>query len=895
MAIITLDLTQPIYIYNKEIGGVGEVYPLPSSTPYVSAPGSVSLRYPLDKDKLVPGKFIFKWSPSRGASLYNLEYSTDSNFVNNVVNVNEIKLASINEVSHEITEDKKLEENTKYFYRVSAKNLVGSKLSAVNEFTTLKTVVLPPTNIPSGTLVTQIKKLQPISLDYVDISVAINENKPSVDVGKYYEELIKNKDEIITFNNDLFKKIEIIIINLIYKGNDDYNNLKSDGSLFSLQNGNPYIGLYHFHARTKLFMVGSEHISNRHEKLTFKFPFKLDYSELSNLDTLREKLNINNTQLNKNIGDITIKFSTFLNFLVGLEKSLTMFYGFDNENKKNSIRALLEENLKLTKYRKEVNWESLISQFSINGLSQSALVDIYFSLFSNYRNLLDIISLSIPLGKYRIKSDINFTLLKTLKELILQLSSTTLTPSERLDIGLKAEFIRRKFYTVGLSTDVNGDLIGAEWRTNYFGNDKKTYYFDDEFISEIPEYASFFDFGDILLNSKGITKFKNLLSILLGTVEFSNIDKNDENFNFVVTCDFIINKFLKIYKDLQNKLENPNNEIYPLEYLTSNENIELFKKVLDGIDVFKSKLYEITQQKSQAFSDAKVKEKSIFVTIDDTQDRNKVIIDGLLSAIKEIEKTLKNIYVVASSLAKVSDTNYTDQKIIKYINEINKYKWYNDNDITAINASNEINISDNMLMFFDIVKKLDIINWPASKSITTEPEYYIAPEILYMNSEQSSPHNGEHRYLTLGIKIYIPPYGWQITDTVFGHMPIENQSTNTRQLVSNDFTGDIYTGTFGGTSSEKPAVNPDIREVLVGETTLAGEQLKVLRSPYVNYVTAPWGYRDKGNDFRPIIRQASNGKYSVSDFIILTCRKTSANGSYKEFKFLTILVYDQWR
>ena len=707
-----------------------------------------------------------------------------------------------------------------------------------------KLVVTPGSPGSSVGSSSEVSNIISLSLQNVDISDMIQRNKPNINIGKSYSSLISNKNNINELNKEIIKKIEIISINLIYFGNTDYNNLKVENNLFRLDDGKYYTGNYHFKKSDNKFMTESTHTKNS-EELTFIYLHSSEYSSIESLRNASNQLVQLNNQLNTGINTISFEMSKYLNFIVGFERSLFNFYGFNDETKKDSIKNLLDSNLSLQKYRGDVNWETLITKFDLAELSKNTIGNIYFDFYNNYKNLLNTILKSIP-----------------------------------------SEDTRKKF----ISTS-----------QKYSGGNNKLYMLDangkvEQLYNSINEsiYSTFFDFGVSILNSPGITKFKNLLSIISGTYDYdTTIDNLDENYAKVVAFDFSISKFLKVFKDLIDKQNNSSLEIYPLEYLisivkNSNPNKEsVYDIALRGFEQLNAKFKEVLSTGTENLNDTYKKELKVY------SELNKLSGSKLQFILEELEQTsglmlanFKNIYSIINSLKSATFYDEADVKIKEYIKKISDYKWYNDTELKNITY-----ISGNPIAMFDVVKKIDELNWPSSKFIKTAPEYYLAPMVLYTNV--TSPSRGEkRRHIRVDMSIYIPPFGIDITKIVFAAIrPAPDVLAKLKE--------DIYIWNEDGLGDGQDYVmaEPDGRSLYGGLNPTPNIYMKdtsgnnKISIPYIEYNSGLFEIHDvKAGDQRPIVNYGS-GRYIMGSYILIECKKS---GSSEKIKILTITDDIQW-
>lgn len=782
----------------------------------------------------------FEEATVRKAVIYNykLEYSSNgTTFKELYVGVD----ASFNHSGFDL---KRKSKDYKIYY--SIKPLFFNKLySQAGDATKIeinipKLVVTPGSPGSSAGSSSAASNIISLSLQNVDISDMIQRNKPNINIGESYSSLISNKNNINELNKEIIKKIEIISINLIYFGNTDYNNLKVENNLFMLDDGKYYIGNYHFKKSDNKFMTESTHMKDS-EELKFIYSYSSEYSSIESLRNASNQLVQLNNQLNTGINTISFEMSKYLNFIVGFERSLFNFYGFNDETKKDSIKNLLDSNLSLQKYRSEVNWETLITKFDLAELSKNTIGNIYFDFYNNYKNLLNIILKSIP-----------------------------------------SEDPRKKF----ISTS-----------QKYSGGNNKLYILDadgkvTELYNSINEsiYSTFFDFGASILNSPGTTKFKNLLSIISGTYDYDTaIDNLDENYAKVVAFDFSISKFLKVFKDLIDKQNNSSLEIYPLEYLISivkNSNPKqesVYDIALRGFEQLNAKFKEVLSTGTENLDDTYKKELKVY------SELNNLSGSKLQSILEELEEAsglmlanFKNIYSIINSLKSATFYDEADIKIKEYIKKISDYKWYNDTELKNITY-----ISGNPIAMFDVVKKIDELNWPSSKFIKTAPEYYLAPMVLYTNI--TSPSRGDkRRHIKVDMNIYIPPFGIDITKIVFGAIrPADDVLTKVKNDIFDNRGDDDYVIAEPDGRSLYGGVNPTPNIYM--KDTSGNNKISI---PYTEYSSGIFEIHDVGAGDQRAIVNYGTGRYVMGSYIRIECKKS---GSSDKINILTITDDIQWR
>jgi len=711
-------------------------------------------------------------------------------------------------------------------------------------FTTVSTVIGDV--VGGGTTVITQNSAPTVSkpyIQYVDVSAMIKQNTPKITVGDSYTELINNKNEVTTLNKEIIKKNEIVYVNLILKGDKDYSNLTSNSSIFTLD-GQPYNGSYHYMNSLKgtvvdgipqsPFRSGGTEDENSHElRFIYENP-RLDYSDPSVLSDINTQLTDMNSKLNANINTLSIQMSKQLNFLMGLEKTLDNFYGYNADTYNNSLKGLIESNLLLTKYQTEVNWVTLITQFNLSNLSTSALENIYANFYINYIQVLNMILISIPQTNFQES---------------LRITSVPYTNWE-LNKNWSDRTTTKYYQTIFNDFHMQNPSEG-KWPK-------------PQNPPQLP-WCSLFDFSEKILNNKTSTKVKNLLSVLLGTVD--TIDSKDINYNMVLAFDFAINKFPKIFSDMADKQARPELKVFPLEYLISKSNDMKF--ILQGFTDLFNMIDASLSTQSVYITQVVTNEKRVF---NGTSYSEKVL-TVMHKATNLMVQYFTNISLIIEALAKVNAPVQTG--VSDYITVMDTYKWYSNGVSLPTLVTN-----GTALPIFENIAKLDKLNWPSSKQKGYTPPvdgsgYFLHPTIFYYGHGQNSAKNGIS-YIHANTWIYIPPFGWEVSKFNTQVMADIFTPVYLRDAVTPTVNGSWYETEPGRVFGEGSTPTPNIYEKNFGTTTIT--------SPFTNYDTGDGTFPEKergltaGNTFTGMIQL-----FSI------------APGSSINFKFTAVSVNMRYR
>lgn len=543
--------------------------------------------------------------------------------------------------------------------------------------------------------------------------ITSNADNESIKFNETYTNILENKDELVKINVELIKKIEVLLLNIINKSDEKYYELYTNGDILYTDENfeDSYIGEYKF---------DSEFKTPDNEVLYFKYKFK-ENSQYSLptvlLNIVKEIQNINN-QINTDINIVNIEINKYLNFLVSLERSLINFFGSNISSNTSSIKNLLENTLVLKKYNLELSEKNLLVDFNINTFSRTALKNIFYNLYEAYNSLLEKILECVPTSDFQ--SSIRYT------GILGQVS-----PNDNWVLTSDNE----KYYTA-VYKDFNNRYV-----SQVLDFTQKSV---NSFPAPISNYVSFFNFNK-LLNSNS-----NLISILLGT----DTSNNKSNEDIIYAFDLIVNKFIKIYKDLIDDTGKP------IEYLTLLLDKEI-PNCIKSLEQMYSKIDDILNKESSYVSEISSLEKKLFEL---SEDKLSVILLKIRDNLKIMIDNINSIYSICDSLKlEPSSDGYDDD-----------YKWYeNLEEISNLSlVKNEIGI-DIFSTFLPInsMKRLDKLNYPFNKIERGSEDYFIQPAIIWYSNLQT-----ETKQIMVEYILYTPPFGWVPSSVDMAFFPQDNKN-----------------------------------------------------------------------------------------------------------------------